>query len=91
MCTYNILTALVALDKIGIIHRDLKLENVLLIENGCNNKIKLIDFGLSTFTDNINMFKKCGTPGYVAPEILADKNYGTKADVFSTGVILYSL
>jgi len=35
------------------------------------------------------MFKRCGTPGYVAPEVLADKKYGTKVDAFSAGVIMF--
>jgi len=69
----------------------LKLENILLIDRNSNYKIKLADFGLSAFTSNINIFRHCGTPGYVAPEVLMDKDYDTKADVFGAGVILYSL
>ena len=80
-----------SLDKIGIIHRDLKLENILLIDKKNNYKIKLVDFGLAAFIDDIDIFKHCGTPGYVAPEVLRDKDYGTKVDVFSIGVILFSL
>jgi len=37
------------------------------------------------------MFKRCGTPGYVAPEVLADKIYDFKVDVFSAGIIMYIL
>jgi len=75
----------------NIIHRDLKLENILLCSKDDNFKIKLADFGLSTTIDNINLFRHCGTPGYVAPEVLLDKDYDTKADIFSTGVICFSL
>ena len=74
-----------------IIHRDLKLENIILTNKSCNYKIKLADFGLSTSVDNIDLFRHCGTPGYVAPEVLLDKEYTTKADIFSTGVICFSL
>ena len=52
----------------NIIHRDIKLENLLLTNE--DNILKIIDFGLSTFTSDIPyIFPKCGTPGYVAPEI----------------------
>ena len=75
----------------NIIHRDLKLENILLMNKDNNYQAKLADFGLSTTTDNIDLFRHCGTPGYVAPEVLLDKNYNCKADIFSAGVILFSL
>ncbi len=55
-----------------IIHRDIKLENILLKSKDNDYEIKLADFGLSTTLDNIELFKKCGTPGYVAPEILSN-------------------
>ena len=75
----------------NIIHRDLKLENILLVSKDNHYHVKLADFGLSTTTDNIDLFRHCGTPGYVAPEVLLDKDYNTKADVFSAGVICFSL
>lgn len=60
------------------------------------NVIKIVDFGLSTFIDEEEyLFKRCGTPGFVAPEIInADKNnqnlrFSTKSDVFSAGIIFY--
>ena len=50
----------------------------------------IIDFGFATFEENYDkIFKNCGTPGYIAPEILEDKNYNCKVDIFSCGVILY--
>ncbi|XP_057512370.1 CBL-interacting serine/threonine-protein kinase 11-like [Actinidia eriantha] len=77
----------------GVFHRDLKPENLLLDENG---DLKVSDFGLSAVTDQIRhdglLHTLCGTPAYVAPEILAKKGYdGAKADVWSSGVVLFVL
>ncbi|GFZ01732.1 serine/threonine protein kinase 1 [Actinidia rufa] len=77
----------------GVFHRDLKPENLLLDENG---DLKVSDFGLSAVTDQIRhdglLHTLCGTPAYVAPEILTKKGYdGAKADVWSSGVVLFVL
>ena len=90
MMIKNLLEALVYLHSLGIIHMDIKLENVLMASNSNNYDIKLADFGISCFTDKL-INNKCGTPGYMAPEVL-DKSYiTTKADVFSVGVIAYAV
>lgn len=54
-------------------HRDIKPENLILVDRNDDFEIKLADFGLASFiTDDDLLFKRCGTPGYVAPEILDD-------------------
>jgi len=78
------------LHSIGIMHRDLKPENIILkSENGF--EIVIADFGFASFKGKNLLFKRCGTPGYVAPEILEDREYDEKVDIFSAGVIFYIL
>ncbi|XP_073022232.1 CBL-interacting serine/threonine-protein kinase 9-like isoform X3 [Primulina eburnea] len=75
----------------GVYHRDLKPENLLLDSHGV---LKVSDFGLSAFSKQEDglLHTACGTPNYVAPEVLNDKGYdGTTSDVWSCGVILFVL
>ncbi|KAL0916734.1 hypothetical protein M5K25_014269 [Dendrobium thyrsiflorum] len=77
----------------GVYHRDLKPENLLLDDAG---NLKVADFGLSAFADHVRtdglLHTTCGTPAYVAPEVIGKKGYdGAKADLWSCGVILYVL
>jgi len=73
-----------------IVHRDVKLENLLLDEQGT---VKIIDFGFSTIVPPGKKLKIfCGTPSYMAPEIVARKEYaGFCADIWAMGVLLYAL
>jgi len=73
----------------GVVHRDLKPENLLLDDAFT---LKLADFGFSNVVCAAHklMFTECGTPGYMAPEMLKNKGYdGAKADIWACGVILF--
>ncbi|XP_017771202.1 PREDICTED: calcium/calmodulin-dependent protein kinase type 1 [Nicrophorus vespilloides] len=75
----------------GVVHRDLKPENLLYYSPDDESKIMISDFGLSKMVESGIMATACGTPGYVAPEVLAQKPYGKAVDVWSIGVISYIL
>nr|XP_023696889.1 calcium/calmodulin-dependent protein kinase type 1D-like isoform X3 [Paramormyrops kingsleyae] len=75
----------------NVVHRDLKPENLLYYSQDENAKIMISDFGLSKIEDSGLMSTACGTPGYVAPEILAQKHYSKTVDCWSIGVITYIL
>lgn len=75
-----------------IAHRDLKPENLLLVSTTNDSEIKIADFGFAKKAPNDACLRtQCGTPGYVAPEILEGVPYGVKADMWSLGVIVYIL
>lgn len=91
----QIVSAIDHLHKAGIIHRDLKVENLLLDHN---KDVKLIDFGLSNeeYTvdesgKEIHCKTQCGSPAYAAPELLGQKQYGKAADIWSIGVNMYAM
>ncbi|CAD8133301.1 unnamed protein product [Paramecium octaurelia] len=88
---FKIFDALEYLHTKNIMHRDIKPENILLNDKSDNFELKIADFGLASYTESELQIKRCGTPGYVAPEILQDQKYNEKVDVFSAGIILYIL
>lgn len=80
----------------NIVHRDLKPENLLLTSQTDDANIKLADFGFAKLVElradgQGSLTTACGTPGYVAPEILQGKRYGKEVDIWSIGVITYIL
>ena len=87
---YQLINGLEYIHQKGIVHRDLKLENILLNKN---NILKIIDFGLSNHYDkNELLTTPCGSPSYASPEILSGKQYdGIMIDIWSTGIILYAM
>ena len=88
---FYIIKALQYLHKLKIIHRDLKLANIFLTEN---MQVKLGDFGLATQLEFDGERKRtlCGTPNYIAPEILeGKKGHSFEVDIWSIGIILYVL
>eukprot|EP00405_Crypthecodinium_cohnii_P022194 CAMPEP_0206468668 /NCGR_PEP_ID=MMETSP0324_2-20121206/29780_1 /ASSEMBLY_ACC=CAM_ASM_000836 /TAXON_ID=2866 /ORGANISM="Crypthecodinium cohnii, Strain Seligo" /LENGTH=538 /DNA_ID=CAMNT_0053942197 /DNA_START=265 /DNA_END=1881 /DNA_ORIENTATION=+ len=88
--SYQMLLAVNYVDKCGIVHRDLKLEN-FLYEKEDSNFLKLIDFGFSRIWDkNTKMELSCGTLSYCAPEVL-NKSYTSQCDMWSFGVIVFIL
>ncbi|CAD8104040.1 unnamed protein product [Paramecium sonneborni] len=80
--------AIAYLHSLQIIHRDLKLENILIDPQ--TMKIKLIDFGYSIQTDK-ELSVQCGTHQYMAPELIKKQNYDNKVDIWACGVILFRL
>ncbi|XP_035376303.1 calcium/calmodulin-dependent protein kinase type 1 isoform X3 [Electrophorus electricus] len=88
----QILDAVKYLHDMGIVHRDLKPENLLYYSMDEDSKIMISDFGLSKIEGSGSvMSTACGTPGYVAPEVLAQKPYSKAVDCWSIGVIAYIL
>eukprot|EP00826_Nyctotherus_ovalis_P047903 TRINITY_DN5584_c0_g1_i4.p1 TRINITY_DN5584_c0_g1~~TRINITY_DN5584_c0_g1_i4.p1 ORF type:complete len:444 (+),score=96.81 TRINITY_DN5584_c0_g1_i4:1226-2557(+) len=74
----------------NVLHRDIKLDNILLNSKG---KIKICDFGVSKLVrKGERMVEQCGTPAYIAPEILMDKGYeGFGVDIWSAGIALHAM
>ncbi|KAJ0006094.1 hypothetical protein NQD34_013367 [Periophthalmus magnuspinnatus] len=88
---FNLAGAVKYLHRMNIVHRDIKPENLLVCEYPDGTKsLKLGDFGLATVVEG-PLFTVCGTPTYVAPEIIAETGYGLKVDIWAAGVITYIL
>ena len=86
----QVVEAVAYLHSHGIVHRDIKVDNVMLENSG---SVKLVDFGLSNTYKQSELLKTaCGSPCYAAPEMIAGKKYhGTNVDIWSCGVILFAL
>uniref|UniRef100_A0A8C5E9E3 Serine/threonine-protein kinase PLK n=1 Tax=Gouania willdenowi TaxID=441366 RepID=A0A8C5E9E3_GOUWI len=86
----HIISGLKYLHSRGILHRDLKLGNFFVNEN---MELRLGDFGLAAKLETVEQRKKtiCGTPNYLAPEVLNRQGHGTESDVWSLGCVMYTL
>ncbi|XP_029302970.1 serine/threonine-protein kinase DCLK1-like isoform X2 [Cottoperca gobio] len=88
---FNLASGIKYLHSLKIVHRDIKPENLLVFEHQDGSKsLKLGDFGLATVV-NGPLYTVCGTPTYVAPEIVSETGYGLKVDIWAAGVITYIL
>eukprot|EP00361_Fabrea_salina_P004493 CAMPEP_0202434276 /NCGR_PEP_ID=MMETSP1345-20130828/14831_1 /ASSEMBLY_ACC=CAM_ASM_000843 /TAXON_ID=342563 /ORGANISM="Fabrea Fabrea salina" /LENGTH=362 /DNA_ID=CAMNT_0049046899 /DNA_START=161 /DNA_END=1249 /DNA_ORIENTATION=+ len=85
---YRLLAGLRYMHSNNYVHRDIKLENLFIT---VDSDLKIGDLGLACSTKSKSMLDKCGSPGYVAPEMLKGKRYDSKVDMFSAGVVLFSL
>lgn len=89
---HHILVGLKTLHDNGLVHRDIKPENLLVAETESGATVKISDFGLAlTIDTNAQLSELCGTEVCSAPEILKGQEYGTPADIWSVGVIVYTL
>ena len=89
----KLLISLKDLHSKNIIHRDLKPDNLLLRDENIIHDIVIADFGLACQLNGKILYKRCGTPGYVGPEVLKWHEklpfYDSKCDLFSLGCIFY--
>jgi len=87
---FDIMSALHYLHSQSIVHRDVKPENLLVSTSVSTGKrcLKLADFGMATIINN-PLYTVCGTPTYVAPEIIINNGYGIEVDIWAAGIITY--
>lgn len=90
---FELLAGLKEIHARAISHRDLKLENLIFAEPNDLSSLRIADFGLAKKmkTARGKLTMQCGTPAYVAPEIITGKQYGPAVDMWATGVILYAM
>uniref|UniRef100_A0A667XDY1 Si:ch211-27e6.1 n=1 Tax=Myripristis murdjan TaxID=586833 RepID=A0A667XDY1_9TELE len=84
-----VLAAVGYLHGLGITHRDLKPENLLYYHPGADSRLLVTDFGLATFGDDWSLRTTCGTPEYMAPEMVLRRPYSCAVDMWALGVIAY--
>lgn len=87
----QLITALELIHSQNVVHRDIKLDNILL---DINNNIKICDFGVGKLIRSKKelLYDQCGTPAYIAPDILKNNGYeGPQVDIWSAGVVLYAM
>lgn len=90
--TKKVVQSIQYLHKKGIVHRDLKPENLIYATKDNDSDVKITDFGLAKIANGSFVLKTaCGTPNYVAPEVLLNEGYTSAVDMWSVGVILYIL
>lgn len=88
----EIIKGVAYLHEVGVVHCDIKPENILCKSQEWPLQVKLCDFGLANFYDKYNtstMTAMIGTPGYVAPEVIRREPYGPPVDMWACGVVLY--
>ena len=86
----QVISALWYLQQRNIIHRDIKPENILVVDSKTWH-IKLCDFGWSTHSINEHRMTFCGTPDYLAPELIQNVPYDYKVDNWTIGILTYEL
>ena len=84
----HIITIFEYLHSKNIVYRDLKPENILINKNGY---LKLTDFGFAKILENEKTYTLCGTPEYLAPEIILNKGHGKAVDWWTLGILLYEM
>jgi len=88
----HLLTTIDALHSRKIVHRDLKPENLLLRSMVDDSDVLMADFGFATYVSNKGLTTRCGTPAFVAPEVVVENScYDEQVDMWSVGCLLYML
>ncbi len=89
---HTLATAVYYMHTYGVVHRDLRLENVMMADTAEESEVKVGNFWLSKIVGpNEKSTDQCGTPGISAPEMLQGLPYDKRVDIWSLGVILYAL
>lgn len=88
----GLFNALTYVHSLSIVHRDIKADNLLISNRSDFTKVKLCDFGISDYLGESRLLSgRCGTLGYMAPELLRGDEYNEKVDIYSAGILMYQL